>query len=76
MRISGRYCEKVILPTDAFDRRSFRWKKSGRGLVLVGCRRGGWRKGRCGTGLRAHAVLRRSKRCRSGEKRIAKGHHR
>ena len=40
-KITGRFCERIELPKSAFDHRSFRWKKSGRAWVLVGCRRGG-----------------------------------
>lgn len=34
---AGRKCEKVVAPKSAFHKRSFRWVKSGKGRVLVGC---------------------------------------
>lgn len=66
-------CEKKVEPKSAFDPRSFRWVHKGRGYILVGCPVGQWapRKGRCKVGLRAHAVVTKSKkgRCPVGSKR-------
>jgi hypothetical protein len=56
-RIKGAFCEREMLPKSAFDRRSFRWKKSGGSWVMTGCRRGKFKRGRCTNGLRAHVVL-------------------
>lgn len=73
-KIKGRFCKRVLAPKTAFDRRSFRWKKSGLAWVLVGCRRGHWRRGRCVKGLRAHEVLVRANgACRVGERAVRKG---
>jgi len=73
-KIRGRFCEKKVLPKSAFDRRSFRWKKSGRAWIMTGCRRGHFRNGRCDNGLRAHVVLTRTNlECRVGEHAVRKG---
>jgi len=70
VRIVGRFCEAVKVPRRAFDPKSFRWKRSGSGWVLVGCKLGKWR-GSCRVGTRAHVVLRPSSgRCRRGERYI------
>ena len=68
-KIVGRFCRRVVAPKSVFDRRSFRWKKSGRAWVLVGCPRGRWnaKTDRCSVGTRAHEVLVRSTgRCSAG----------
>lgn len=73
-RISGSFCEKVVAPKGVFDRRSFRWKKSGRAWVMTGCRRGHWKRERCTIGLTAHVVLvKTNDLCRVGERKIRKG---
>lgn len=70
----GRYCERVVLSKGHFDRRSFRWKRSGPTWLLVGCRKGSWRRGQCSTGMAAHVILTRSnKACRLGARAIRKG---
>jgi hypothetical protein len=75
VRIIGRYCERVVLPKGQFDRRSFRWKKSGKAWLLVGCRKGSYRRGTCQTGVATHVILVRSnKACRTGERAVRKGH--
>jgi hypothetical protein len=80
-KIKGSFCERTPAPKSAFDKRSFRWKKSGRAWVLVGCPKGRWRKNRCAVGTKAHKVLAPAKgrskrgaqtRCRVGRK-IKKG---
>jgi len=75
MTIRGCHCKEVVAPKSKFDKRSFRWKKSGRGLILIGCPKGKWnaRTQRCKVGTRAHEVLHRAKkRCPAGERRICK----
>lgn len=69
------YCEKKLQPKEAFDPRSFRWKKSGKARVLVGCPKGEWSKrGHCKVGMRAHVLLIRAHgSCHRGQKRISKG---
>jgi hypothetical protein len=76
-QIAGRFCERQVTPKSAFDRRSFRWKKSGKAWVLIGCPKGKWTASteRCRVGTRAHVVLKRTgrmTRCKRGEKRIVK----
>lgn len=73
MKIKGAFCERTLAPAAFFDRRSFRWKKSGRAWLLVGCPRGyGSRKG-CKVGMRGHKILVPAHgRCRMG-KLIRKG---
>ena len=75
MRIKGSFCKTTKAPKSKFDRRSFRWKKSGKAYVLVGCKKGHWnaKSARCKTGTRAHEVLVPSTgSCRIG-KRVKKG---
>lgn len=65
------YCKRVVANKRKFDRRSFRWKRSGHVMVLVGCPRGKWKRGRCAVGTRAQKVLTRSNgACRVGEKHV------
>lgn len=73
-RIVGRFCKRVLLPKSAFDKRSFRWKKSGQAWVLVGCPKGTWKNDRCAVGTRAHVVLSKSsRRCGVGRTVVRKG---
>lgn len=55
------YCKRVVANKRKFDRRSFRWKRSGRAKVLVACLRGRWnnRTKRCAVGTRAYEVCRK-----------------
>lgn len=72
-KIVGRFCKRIVAPKRAFDRRSFRWKKSGRAWVLVGCPKGKWKRDRCTVGLKAHELLVKSSgRCAVG-KVVTKG---
>ena len=74
MKIVGRFCKRVLAPKSAFDRRSFRWVRSGKAWVLTGCPRGKWKGDRCSVGLKAHELLVKSSgRCAVGEKRMTKG---
>lgn len=34
---AGRKCERMVAPKGNFHKKSFRWVKSGKGRVLVGC---------------------------------------
>jgi len=76
-KMSGTFCESTKAPASSFDQRSFRWKKSGKSWILVGCPQGKWKarkkgKKKCAVGLRAHKVLARAHgACRVG-KRISK----
>jgi hypothetical protein len=76
-KIQGRFCERKPIPKGRFDKRSFRWRRSGASWILIGCPKGQWmpRKERCKVGTRAHAILRSvcpTCRCRKGEKQITK----
>jgi len=74
VKIRGSFCATVKAPKTKFDRRSFRWKKSGKAFVLVGCPKGKWkpRTETCATGTRAYEILvRTSGSCRVG-KRVKK----
>jgi len=67
------YCKKVVANKRRFDRRSFRWKRSGRAMVLVACPRGHWnnRSQRCRVGTRAQKVLVQSNgACHIGERHV------
>lgn len=75
-RIRGAFCEAKESPARTFDRRSFRYKKSGKAWILVGCPSGEWmpRAQRCRVGTRAHKILRPSSgACPIGQKPIRKG---
>jgi len=69
-RIPKSKCREVVEPKSSFDRRSFRWVKSGKGRILIGCPVGEWmpRSKRCRVGTRAHEVVMasRGKRCPVG----------
>jgi hypothetical protein len=70
---AGKGCVQRVNPLSAFDKRSLRWVKSGRGRVLVGCPRGEYLDGACQVGLRAYEVVtplrRGQKRCELGKRR-------
>ena len=53
------YCEAQLAARRSLDPRSFRWIKSGKAKLLVGCPRGSWlaRKQRCKVGTRAYKKL-------------------
>ena len=57
----GERCARVIVPKNKFDSRSFRWKRSGKGRVLIGCPKGEWDAHRvnCRVGTRAHVVVKK-----------------
>jgi len=58
-KMKGTYCERQLAPAGDFDRRSFRYKKSGTSWLLIGCPQGKWqpRKKRCRVGTRGHKLL-------------------
>lgn len=68
------FCERTVNPKSIFDARSFRWIRSGKARVLVGCPKGKWavRKARCKVGLKARAILVPRPRCKKDEKRVRK----
>ncbi len=76
MKIKGQFCERTVKPKGAFDRRSFRYKQSGKSWLLIGCPKGKYqpRKGTCSVGTQAHKILARAGggACRLGHK-IKKG---
>lgn len=53
---NGKKICRRVQDSKAFDKKSFRWKKSGHAQVLVACPRGDWKKGRCHSGMRAVEV--------------------
>jgi len=76
-KIKGTFCEEKLAYKRYFDRRSFRWKKSGRAWVLVGCKRGAWNDTRkqCLIGTEAYVLLRSTTanvRCPAGSRRVSK----
>lgn len=75
-KIVGDYCEKKITPKARFDPRSFRYKRSGRAWVIIGCPRGQWnpQAGRCRVGTRAYKLLvpAEAGRCPAGTRRVRK----
>ena len=64
-------CERVVVPKDKFDSRSFRWLQTTKGAVLIGCPVGKWSGGRCSVGTMAHSVVTASQggRCKANYKR-------
>jgi len=71
-KIQGTFCERVVTPKRAFAPRSFRWKRSGKAWVMIGCPLGKWRNGSCSAGTKAHVILVPGGRCGRGERRIDK----
>jgi len=75
-KIKGTFCEQSQGTKAAFDRRSFRYKKSGKAWLLVGCPKGKWnaKSKRCRVGTRAYKFLAPShgKRCAVGARRLNK----
>jgi hypothetical protein len=76
-QITGRFCERKLVPKRSFDVRSFRWKKKGKNWLLIGCPKGKWapQAGRCKVGTKAHVLLvaaRGKGLCRVG-RRVVKG---
>lgn len=74
--MSGTYCERKVAAKKRFDRRSFRWKKSGKAWILIGCPKGAWKpkKQTCAVGTRAYAILSPTRgTCAEHERRIRKG---
>lgn len=72
----GTFCEKKLAAKKRFDRRSFRWKKSGKAWLLIGCPKGSWKakKQVCAVGTRAYALLSPTGgSCPAHERRIRKG---
>lgn len=61
-KIRGRFRACKPERTPALDKRSLRWKQSGKAWVLVGCPNGKWQasKKRCRVGTRAAEVLTRA----------------
>lgn len=75
-KMKGTFCEERLAPKTQFDKRSFRYKKSGKAWVLVACPKGKWntKAARCRVGMRAHKLLAppKGKSCPIGAKRIRK----
>jgi hypothetical protein len=88
-KIVGNFCEKTVKPSRTFDRRSFRYRQSGKAWLIIGCPKGKWyaegwittpsgrrASGRCRVGTTLYKILvpvGHRKRCPSGAKRIEKG---
>lgn len=69
------YCERKVASKGRFDPRSFRWKASGKGRVLIGCPKGHWkpRAKHCDVGTVAYKVLSPSPgRCGTDERSLNK----
>jgi hypothetical protein len=75
-KIKGKFCEEKVAVKTKFDKRSFRYKKSGKTWVIIGCPKGKWnaKAKRCKVGTRAHKLLapRHGTSCPIGAKRIQK----
>ena len=71
----GTFCERQIHPKKHFDKRSFRWKTSGKAKILIACPRGSWnaRTARCRRGTQAYKILTPAgRRCPGGTRRLVK----
>lgn len=64
-------CERVVVPKDKFDPKSFRWIQTTKGAVLIGCPVGKFRNGRCAVGTMAHSVVTAAQggRCKAAYRR-------
>lgn len=53
----GKRCKRLA-PKGSFDARSFRWKRSGKAMILIACPIGKWspRKERCKVGTQAYEI--------------------
>lgn len=75
-KIKGSFCEEKLASKTQFDKRSFRYKKSGKAWVIVACPKGKWsaKTKHCKVGMRGHKLLApsRGKACPVGAKRITK----
>lgn len=77
-KIRGEFCEEIRKPKSAFDRRSFRWLRSGPAWLLIGCRRGKWKArgtegNQCIVGTQVYKIMRPAgKRCPVHTKRVQK----
>ena len=75
-QIVGTFCEKGKTPLKSFDRRSLRWKRSGKAWLLIGCPRGKYDAAaeQCKVGTRAYKLLKptRGKRCPVGSRKVKK----
>ncbi len=61
-KMKGDFCERVVTPKAKFDKRSFRYKQSGKSWLLVACPRNHYhptkpKNRRCDVGLQAHKIL-------------------
>ena len=73
MKIPAKKCVKRENPKKMFHKKSFRWKKSGKAMVLVGCPKKEWmpRAKRCAVGLKAFEVVKpRRGACSTGYKKV------
>lgn len=69
------YCEAQLAAKRAIDPRSFRWIRSGKAKLLIGCPRGQWqaRKRRCRVGTIAYKKLvPATGACPRGDRRVQK----
>ncbi len=75
-KIRGMFCERTVAPKRAFEPTSFRYKKSGKTWVVVGCPRGSFdaARERCLVGTRAHTIMTPATggRCPAGAHRVDK----
>ncbi len=65
-------CERVVVPKDKFDPKSFRWIQTVRGAVLIGCPKGSWSGSSCKVGTMAHSIVLRARAngtCKAAYKR-------
>lgn len=68
-------CERILAPKSGFAPRSFRWIKTGKAFLLIGCPKGEWmpRAKRCKVGTRAHAEVKAARgRCARGSRRVSR----
>jgi hypothetical protein len=75
-KIKGSFCERSLAAKTKFAKGSFRYKKSGKAWLIIGCPVGKWnaKTKHCKVGTRGHKLLAPShgKACAVGTKRIRK----
>ena len=75
-KMRGAFCEEKLAAKSKFAKGSFRYKKSGKAWLIIGCPKGKWnaKAKRCKVGTRGHKLLAptRGKSCPVGTKRISK----
>lgn len=71
-RLPKSKCERVVVPKEKFDPKSFRWVQTVKGAVLIGCPKGKFKGAKCSVGTMAHSIVLRARAngsCKASYKR-------